>query len=119
MTFLTRRKLRKSWDCDARELRLVLRLPRGYRFTGMEIGCCRINLEYYAEDAPGVVLSDTLDLQVPVRGPEAIHALREENGEEVLNVWVPRHYVTVPGHDPAMRQLCPSAGMPLWGEAAS
>lgn len=118
MTFLTRRILQKSWDCDAHELRLVLRLPRGYRFTAMDVGCCRVYLEYFHVDAPETLLRDAVDLQVPVRGPEAVHALREDCGDEVLNVWVPRQASTALGLDLAARQAQPST-LASWGQAAS
>lgn len=113
MTFLTRRKIQKSWDCDSQELRLVLRLPKGYRFTGMQVGCSRVTVEYFCLERPDEPLRDTLDLQVPVRGEDALHALREENGEEVLNLWVPRHRCTIPGRDPAAHVVVP--GLPSWG----
>jgi hypothetical protein len=101
-TFWTRRKIRKSWDCDARELRLVLRLPKGYRFSGMQVGCARVVVEYFCLEEPDLALSDSFDLQVPVRGDEACHVLREDQGEEVLNVWVPRHLASSPGYDPSV-----------------
>lgn len=118
MTFLTRRKIQKSWECDSQELRLVLRLPRGYRFSGMQVGCSRVTVEYFQLEAPDTVLGDCLDLQLPVRGEEAVHALREEGGEEVLDLWVPRHQATMPGHEPV---ASPSlAGRPaVMGKVAS
>lgn len=117
MTFKTCRRIQKSWDADHNELRLVLRLPKGFRFTAMQVGCGRISLEYYALDAPETLLRDSIDLQLPVRGAEAVHALREENGDEVLNIWVPRHSTTVPGCDAAARQ--PISAQPLgWGQVA-
>ena len=103
MTFLTRRKIQKNWDCDSQELRLVLRLPKGYRFTAMQVGCSRVTVEYFRLEEPDHVQRDTLDLQVPVRGDEAVHALREESGEEVLNLWIPRHRCTILGRDPSAR----------------
>lgn len=113
MTFLTRRKIQKSWDADQNELRLVLRLAKGYRFTAMQVGCGRISLEYFDLRSPETILHDTIDLQVPVRGEEAVHALREENGEEVLNVWVPRHSVTALGCDLAARQTTSAQSLGL------
>ncbi len=117
MTFLTRRKIQKNWDADHNELRLVLRLPKGYRFTAMQVGCGRITLEYFELQAPERVLHDSIDLQVPVRGDEAVHALREEDGAEVLNIWVPRHGVTVPGCDVAARQPVSDQSL-RWGKLA-
>ena len=119
MTFLTQRKIQKSWDCDSHELRLVLRLPQGYRFTGMDVHCGRVSLEYCSLENPETPLRDCIDLQVPVRGSEAVHALREDCGEEVLNIWVPRHHVTVPGLDGAARHTASSLRSLEWGQVAS
>lgn len=118
LTRLTRRKIQKSWDCDSQELRLVLRLPRGYRFTGMQVGCSRVTVEYFHLEAPDNVLCDCLDLQLPVRGEEAVHALREEGGEEVLNLWVPRHQATMPGYEPIASPSF-AGGRAVMGQVAS
>lgn len=117
MTFFTRRQIQKSWDCDSHELRLTLRLPRSYRFRGMQVSCSRVTLEYVHLDCPNQALVDTIDLQVPVRGDEGVHALREENGEEVLSLWVPRHRCTIPGRDPAVHPSAPC--LPAWDKVAS
>ena len=102
MTFLTRRKIRKSWDVDPHELRLVLRLPQGYRFAGMQVGCSRVSVDYFCLDNPDQPLHDVFDLQVPVRGEQACHTLREDQGEQVLYVWAPRQASSTPGFDPSI-----------------
>lgn len=83
---------------------MVLRLPKGHRFTAMRVSCSRVIVEYSQIGNPEVPLQDALELQVPVRESEAVHALRHENGEEILSLWIPRHQASQPGNDVMARQ---------------